>query len=191
MPKIDNTEYENAPVSDGEFKKVTAGGYICRIQAIRTEGDGIDYVKDKQYVKVIWDIDEGDLAGYFSDDYWAGEDKDWGHTAYLSWKNIGVLKNWLTCLDESNPGFDAKAAFDADKWELFIGKRIGFVFGEEEYLGNDGNVKTRLRLPNVKSVQDIQNGKFRVPALKQLENTPESTTTTSAAVADAYDDVPF
>ena len=195
MPKIDKNEYENASATGGEYQRMTAGGYVCRIQAVRTKGTDyygkeIDYVTEKQYVKLIWDVAEGDFAGKFSDDYWTGEDKDWGHQVYMSWKNMGALKNAITCLEDSNPGFDAMAAFEADKWELFIGKQIGLVLGEEEYLGNDGTVRTRFGFPRIKSVQDIRDGKYKVPPLKKLEG-EQAAPSTAGSSDDAYSDVPF
>lgn len=191
MPKIDMNEYNTATASTGggEYQRMTAGGYVCRIQAVRTKGtdyygNDIDYVNSKQYVKLIWDVADGEFAGKFSDDYWAGEDKDYAHQLYLSWKNLGALKSNITAIEESNPGFDAMAALNADKWELFVGKLVGLVLGEEEYLGNDGTVKTRFGFPRLKSVQDIRAGKFKVPPLKKL---PED----ERPKADTYDDIPF
>lgn len=201
MPKnFDMNEYNEAEASTGEYVKMPAGGYIARIQAVRIEGeDGygrkINYPEDKMYIKLIYDIDEGDFAGRYSDDYWSGPDKDYGHQIFLSWKNMGAFKGSIIAIEESNPGFDAMAAFSADKWELFIGKLVGIVLGEEEYIGNDGNVKTRFGFPRLKSVQDIRDGKFRVPPLKKLESSGElapSTPTASAVDNGVYDDdIPF
>lgn len=196
MPKIDSKKYDAAEVTEGgSFAKMTAGGYVVRIQAVRTkDASGFDYVVGKQYVKLIYDVDEGEFAGKFSDPYWEGEKMDWGHQIYWSWKNVNDdewamerFKRQIHCFDESNPGFDAKAAFEADKWQLFIGKRIGIVLGEEEYIGNDGSVKTRFTFPNIKSVQDIQAGKFKVPPLKKLPDDERP----KQASAEVYDDVPF
>lgn len=187
MPKIDMAEYEAAEVSSTEeYKRMPAGGYVVRIQAVRTKDDdrGIDYVRDKQYVKLIYDVAEGEFAGKFSDDYWAGEDKDYAHQIYWSWKNMQSLKRSILCFEESNPGFDAMAAFQADSWGMFVGKLLGIVVGEEEYMGNDGNVKTRFGFPRIKSVQDIRDGRYRVPELKKLEGYEQPST-------DTYDDVPF
>lgn len=195
MPVIDNNAYAEAQASTGETAKMPAGGYVVRIQAVRTQGEDynhrpIDYVAEKQYVKLIYDIAEGDFAGKYSDDYWAGEDKDYGHQIFMSWKNLGVLKNTISCLDESNPGFDSKAAFDADKWMLFIGKYLGIVLGEEEYIGNDGSLKTRFTMPRIKSVADIRAGKFKVPELKRLpESERPKATAEPASIYD--DDIPF
>jgi len=195
MPDINLDEYNNTEANTGEYKKMPAGGYVCAIQAVRVDGkDGygnaIDYVAEKMYVKLIWDIIEGDFAGRYSEDYWTVPEHDYGHQFFLSWKNMSAFKNSIQCLDESNPGFDALSAFRADKWELFVGKKLGLVIGEEEYIANDGNVKTRYTLPRIKSVQDIREGRYRVPKLKELANKPvsvESSTTSK----DTYDDVPF
>ena len=201
MPKINMRDYEEANASTGDYQRMGAGGYVAQIQAVRTDGpasygkDRIDYVNSKEYVKLIYDIAEGDFAGRFSDDYWSGEDKDYGHQIFLSWKNMGAFKGNIQALDESNPGFDALAAFQADRWELFIGKKVGIVLGEEEYRGNDGTVKTKLGLPRLKSVQDIRAGKFKVPAPKKLKD-DEQGYNAAPAKADVsesvYDeDIPF
>lgn len=187
MPKLDKEAYDAAEVSSGgEFKRICAGAYVCRIQAVRTSttdyGRTVDFVKEKQYVKLLWTPIEGEFAGYFDDDYYA--DKDYAHTFYLSWKNYGALKGVCQAFDESNPGFDAYAAINADAWDMFVGKKVGIVVGEEEYVGNDGSVRTRLGFPRVKSVQDVRDGRYKVPELKKL---PEQ----QQAAARQYDDVPF
>lgn len=202
MPKnFDMNAFNEATPSTGGggFKKMPAGGYVVQIQAVRTEGEDygriVNYPEEKMYVKLIYDIAEGEFAGKFSDDYWTGTDKDWGHQIYLSWKNMGAFKGSIQAIEESNPGFDAMAAFTADKWSLFVGKYVGIVIGEEEYIGNDGNVKTRYTFPRLKSAQDIRDGKFRVPELKTLDggsSTPASNSGQDAqAAADPYDDIPF
>lgn len=201
MPKINMRDYEEATASTGDYQRMVAGGYVAQIQAVRTDGPAsygkgrIDYVNSKEYVKLIYDIAEGDFAGRFSDDYWSGEDKDYGHQIFLSWKNMGAFKGNIQALDESNPGFDALAAFQADRWELFIGKKVGIVLGEEEYRANDGSVKTKLGLPRLKSVQDIRAGKFKVPAPKKLKDDDQgyNAAPAKADVSESvYDeDIPF
>lgn len=202
MPKINMQDYENAEVrTGGEFQKMPAGGYIATIQAVRTDGPAsygkgrVDYVNSKQYVKLIYDIAEGEFAGKFSDDYWAGEDKDYGHCIYLSWKNMGAFKGNIQALDASNPGFDALAAFEADNWMMFIGKKVGIVVGEEEYRANNGEIRTKLGLPSMRPVQAIREGKFKVPPLKKLKEDDSqgyfSEPKADTGSADPYDDIPF
>ena len=59
--------------------------------------------------------------------------------------------------------------------KTLIGKRVGIILGEEEYIGNDGNVKVRTYVYSEKSVDDILKGNFKVPDLKKLpdEDIPE------------------
>lgn len=200
MPKnFDMNAFNDATASTGggEFKKMPAGGYVVQIQAVRTEGDDygriVNYPEEKQYIKLIYDIAEGEFAGKYSDEYWIGTDKDYGHQIYLSWKNMGAFKGNVQAIEESNPGFDFMSAFNADQWSLFVGLKVGMVIGEEEYIANDGSVKTRYTFPRLKSVQDIRDGKFRVPALKTL-NQPITTASSGQddqVPADAYDDIPF
>lgn len=197
MPKIDKGEYESATALTGDYERMPAGGYVCTVQAVRTAGTNssgklVSYPEENQYVKLIWDVAEGEFEGRFSDDYWTEPDRDYGHQFYMSWKNLGALKNTIQCLDESNPGFDAMAAFEADKWEMFVGKKMGLVLGEEEYEANDGSVKTRFGFPRIKSVQDIRAGKFKVPPLKKLKGGGgEAAPAVSASESVYDDDIPF
>lgn len=177
MPKINMQDYQAAEVKTGggDYQRMGAGGYVIAITAVRTDGPAgnggrVDYVNAKDYVKLIYDVVEGDFAGKFSDDYWQGESKDYGHQIFLSWKNMGAFKGNIEALDASNPGFDALAAFEADNWQMFIGKKVGIVVGEEEYRANDGSIKTRLGFPRLRPVSDIREGKFKVPPLKKLDD---------------------
>lgn len=170
MPKIDMAAYDAAEeMTLGGYKRLTAGGYVATITAVRTAWTdsygGIQTADSKQYVKLIFDIAEGELAGMFSDPFWQGAEKDYGHWICLSWKNLGSLKSNIRAIEESNPGFDAMVALNADNWQAFVGKKVGIVIGEQTYFGNDGEVKTRTKLPNLRSVQAIRDGKFKVPEL--------------------------
>lgn len=197
MPQINMEEYNNAVATSTDSRpRMGAGGYECEIQVIRINGTDssgrvIDYIKEKQYVVPIFDVIAGEHAGRYSDEYWLDPSRDWGHRFYWSWKNMGAFKNVINCFDESNPGFDAMAAFTADNWDLFKGKKIGLVFGEEEYRANDGSIKTRLTLPSVRSIQAIREGRYKVPELKRLEGAAPSTAAPADAASSIYNDVPF
>ena len=169
MPKINMRDYEEATASTGDYQRMGAGGYVAQIQAVRTDGPA-SYGKGRiDYVN----------------------SKEYVKLIY----DMGAFKGNIQALDESNPGFDALAAFQADRWELFIGKKVGIVVGEEEYRGNDGTVKTRLGFPRLKSIQDIRAGKFKVPEPKKLKD-DEQGYNAAPAKADVsesvYDeDIPF
>lgn len=200
MPKLDQ-EYANAQESSAsEYRSIQPGVYMCRIQAVRTEGEdsrGHWTSEQRQYVKLILDIAEGDYANYFSEDYWNGEDKDWGHSLYMSWKSTayGMLKHTFASLNEANAGFDAQAAFEADKWEMFIGKFILVQWNGQEYESNTGEVRVRVR-PD-RAVTDSDNVRVKVEKLDGTKvdysdyASAEAESSTSSEGADLYSDVPF
>lgn len=195
MPKIDNDAYAAATETSGGIRQMIPGAYILRIQAVRTEGDtrkGHWTSDEKQYVQLVYDVAEGEFTGNYSDDYFmdalgrVDADKDFMHSTYLSWKNLGYLKKQLRILTEGNPGFDAKAAFDADKWELFVGKKFGGVIDGEVSTNDSGFDRWKLHFGEIVSVQDVRDGKCREPEIE------DNRTVVKAAPSTTYlDDVPF
>lgn len=197
MPKIDMNAYDEAQETSFDNRRLTAGGYVAKIIAVRdTWKDAYGKTctaEEKEYVKLIFDIDEGELAGIFSDDFWSTPDKDWGHWICLSWKNLSMLKSSVRALEESNHGFDVMAAINSDDWGKFIGKKVGIVVGEQTY-EKDGEIKTRCKLPNLRSVTCIKDGRFKVPELDTTDTNGRKPGDESAAIVDAscYDeDIPF
>ena len=167
------------------FEPLALGGHVCVIK-------GVEEAKSKagkDMLKVALDIAEGDpQAGYYADKF-ANDDRDnkkWPCIAYIVTEDKDGncsrnLASFVTSVEESNPGF----TWNWDERSV-AGKMVGMVFGEEEYTANDGTIKTRLTLPRIKSVQDIRDGRYKVPELKKL---PASTAAPAAAAND--DDVPF
>ena len=207
MPKIDFDKFKEATESTGEgTPRLAAGAYVATITAVRTDWvdkRGNTYTSDdKEYVKLIFDIAEGEYKGIYSDPAYLDVERDWAHWACLSWKNVNTnenrmssFKGIMTAFDKSNPGFDALAAFTADKWDLFVGKQVGLVFGEEEYETNEGTIGTRLRLPNFRSVQTVREGKCKPPALKRMKAEDKARAVQpmvdTAAANDNFHDIPF
>lgn len=170
MKNIDWNSVEEAQ----EYKSLPAGGYICEITAAED-------VEEKEYLRLEYDIQRGDFAGYWRNLY---ENKGfWGGHFIRSYKETarGFFKAFITALQESNPGY----TFNNDERSL-VGKAVGLVLYEEEYLKNDGSVGTRLTVDRPRSVKAILSGDFKVPDKKVLagSKTPEFT-----PIDD--DDVPF
>lgn len=207
MPKIDWEGVEESTVKEYDRKEIIPGCYMCRVQAVRAtwhdSRGNVHTADDKQCVKLILDVDEGECAGKFSEPYWEGEEKDWGHTLYLSWRTDGakrMAKHTLSAFDDANAGFDAGAAFDADKWEFFVGKRVKIYWGGEEY---EYNGETRMRVRPERAITSDENPKGRVKLLdgktrELYEDWRERTTleaqrnsSMSTAAPSYYDDVPF
>lgn len=200
MPKLDQT-FDNAQESTAqEFRSMEPGAYMCRVQAVRTEwtdAAGKRWTSDdKNYVKLILDIAEGENEGRFSDDYWQGSDKDWGHTLFMSWteRALGMLKHTFSAFDEANAGFDARAAFEADRWEMFVGKLLLVAWSGQEYESNTGELRLRVRPDRALTGSD--NMKAKVEKLDGTRVDYEEwlggkTAQAASAPSDTYSDVPF
>lgn len=180
MPKLNWNDINES--NEGSYERIEPNGYVCVITAMED-------VPDKQYIRLGYDIAEGEHQGFYSDDFYA--DKPWAHSVAMSYKETayGMLKSRLNRIQESNAGFDPFQAFDADNWGAFIGKQFGALLGEEEYEKN-GEIKTSIKLRSFKSVADIKSGNFEIPKLKKLKGSKNAPKQEQVS---AYndDDVPF
>ena len=127
-----------------------------------------------------FDIAKGDYEGYYQSLFDAYG--FWGGKCYRSYKEraLPMFKRMCSAVNKSNNGFVFDGETNADEKTL-EGKLVGLVLCEEEYIGNDGNLKTRLYVDRECSVDDIVNGNFKVKPLKKL---PEEDKPASSADAD-------
>lgn len=142
------------------------GGFICEIKTVED-------VADREYLKVGYDIveaindDQKEFVGMYAKRK-AERDFDYP-TTVVSYKenSLPFFKGFVTALENSNKGYK----WDNDE-NKFVGKKIGFVIGEEEYEGKDKNgmpkVKVRTYVAERHSVQAIKDGDFEVPEFKKL-----------------------
>lgn len=148
-----------------EYDRPKPGGYIATICDYQ-DVDQLDQYGKGQYLKIFWDFAEGPLAGSLNDAF--RRMGYWFHygTFIRSYKlkALSFFKAFKTCLEVSNPRY----TFNTRNLDAMKGKRIGIVLGEEEYRKEDGTVGTRLYVAAVRSVKAIQDGDFKVPALKKL-----------------------
>lgn len=181
MKKINLAEVKEA--ADGN--RLPAGGYVCKYARVED-------VPEKEYLYMEFDIARGDFAGYFEG--LADRAGFWGGKCYRSYKQnaLPMFKRMCSAVSKSNNGFVFDGGeVNADEKTL-EGKLVGLVLCEEEYVGNDGNIKTRLYVDRECSVEDIINGKFKVKPIKKLSG---SSTTQAAdfvnVPADAAEGLPF
>ena len=161
-----NLNWDEIDTTEQEYKKLPANGYVIRIT-----GAEDDQVHEK--LIITFDIAEGEYANYFTEDAYRAE-RPYLHQFYVSYKEkaMGLFKRFFECVEKSNSW-----KWDGHTESLFIGKVMGIVLAEEEYLGNDGQVKTRFsRLVDYKTVEQIRTGDFKVKPTKKLEeqNNPNS-----------------
>lgn len=152
----------------GDSTRLPAGGYICKYTNVEDNSE-------KQYLYMEFDIADGEFKGYYKDleermDFWGGK-------CFRSYKEkaLPMFKRMCSAVTKSNKGFIFDGNEHADESTL-IGKKVGMVLGEEEYVGNDGSIKTRLYVAKEVAVEDIKAGKFKIPALKKLPDTAGTST---------------
>lgn len=172
MRKINN--WEKIKENNG-FEKLPVGGYIIKILNVQD-------VSDKEYLKVSFDIAEGDHKGFFKKQYDEDtrQDKKWPNAGSFvrSYKSTAesMFKGFCNAVENSNKNF----TFDFDEKKL-VGKQVGIVVGLEEYVTQKGAVRERTYVSAVRSVDTIKKGDFKVPELKKLEPSKTTSTTTKPA----------
>jgi len=136
-----------------------AGGYVCRILWVTND-------TSKMYLKVGLEIAEGNYAGLFQK---IAERSETGHspgTLYITLKpehKFKSLANFLKAVTESNPGY----VWNQDENSL-VGKIVGYLFGEEEYLSDKGQVLTSVKPFRPMAADKIRSGAFGIPQKKRL-----------------------
>lgn len=151
----------------GEFKRLPAGIYGVKITNV------VD-VPEKEYLEVYCDITKGEYANYFKSLVDAGLKDTSKHVRSYKTNALPFFKAFITAVEKTNPGYK----WDWDEKKL-IGKNVIAVFGDEEYLDNEGNVKVASRLVEFRSLEAYQQGRIKIPELKKLPE-PETVESGSA-----------
>ena len=175
------SDFENVKAAEGGDSRPQAGGYVCVITNVTD-------VPDREYLLVEFDIAEGEHAGYCSER--AGRFGSWpslGRT-YRSYKGraVGMFKSFVKSVEDSpeNKGYQ----WDWNEKKL-VGRSFGAVLGEEEFRGQDGSVRTGLKLVACRTTDAIRAGDFKLPAVKKLRE--EEPAAASGAFTDVTpDDIP-
>ena len=163
------------------------GGYICKI--IDVEDVPMNEQNKGDYLRIEYDIADGEFKGYYKEqfDKWGG---NWNASFIRSYKEkaLGMLKHFTNCIEQSNAGYE----WDWNEKGL-IGKVVGLVLGEEEYENGKGEIKTKLVVKNIATVEDIKNGNFKTPAPKKLsvENSTNDFAGFTPITDGLMDDLPF
>ncbi len=137
MRKIDMSDIKEA----GNFIRPTAGAYICVIT-------DVEDIKDKEYLKVYYDIDDGPFKGYYTETRTAHPDWLWMGAYVKSYKPtaLSLFKRFCSAVSKSNGNFVFDAGEVNAEEKTLVGKRIGLILQEEEYESNTGDIRTRLKV---------------------------------------------
>ena len=172
MKPINNWN-EVQPIMGGESQALPAGGYVCRVTAVKED---VSKASNKEMLVVNFDIAEGDYKDYYMNKYKNSTPKN--DMEPIKWKGVyyitlegenweGRFKGFITALEQSNSGFQ----WNTCNWDTnrLVGLLFGGLFREEEFEGDRGVGKT-TKLCWVRSAQEIREGNFEVPAPKPLNS---------------------
>ena len=152
-----------------EYEKISLGGHkgiIMKAEEYTSPQSG------KTSLKVSVDTAKDDKQPeYFKKQYENDTriDKRWSNSAikYVSLGDeetqVRQLKAFITAYENSN-----NCQFDWGKdWEQLKGKKIGLVFGPDEYINQNGDLKLNNKLREFRSIDKIDN--VKIPKVKMLD----------------------
>ena len=153
-----------------DFTPITLGGHKGVIMGVE---EYTNPISGNTSLKVSVDTAKDDeQPEYFSEQYRndTRADKKWSNSAikYVSLKDdencVRMLKAFITSVENSNNGFTYDWNKEVDQLK---GKKVGLVFGLEEYTNNDGETKTIAKLTQFRSIDKIDN--VKIPKIKLLD----------------------
>lgn len=163
--------YDNIQVNE-DYTPISLGGHKGIIMGVE---EYTSPMTNNTSLKVSVDTDKDDTQpSYFAEQYKndTRADKKWSNSAikYVSLgeeeNQVKMLKGFLTAVENSNSGF--KYDWNKEVSQL-KGKKVGLVFGLEEYQNQQGETKTRSRLTQFRSVDKMDN--IKIPKVKLLDGT--------------------
>ena len=154
--------------NDVDRKRISIGAVVA--------GLGNPYVDlERQYVAVPFDVASGPQKGLFSD---CPVSRESFHTKYLSFKPTakGYTAKSLDAITESNPGFDAREAWNSGDFDSFAGKLVGLIVSYDERRNSyDGSVELWPSY-TFAPLSAIREGKYKIPGTRHLDGTRDEPT---------------
>ena len=163
------SNYDNVEVMEFDYTKIELGGHkgiIMKAEEYTSPQSG------KTSLKVYVDTASDDKQPeYFTEQYKNDTriDRKYpnGAIKYVPLgeeeNQVKLLKAFITAYENSNG-----CQFDWGKdWEQLKGKKIGLVFGMEEYENQSGELKTINKLREFRSIDKVDN--VKIPKVKLLD----------------------
>lgn len=194
MKKIEG--YDEAQAITGEYETLEAGGYICKIINAKEETSQ----NGNRMLVIAFDINEGEHKNFYQRRFEELKKANNDPAITVKYPNNGIyrvmldsekaagyMKGLITSIEASNTNF---------KWnwdeKVLKDKLFGGVFGEEEYEKMSGEIGTTVKLKWIRSVQAIEDGKYKIPEKKCLnkQSDKKSDNIFNTDVGDD-DDLPF
>lgn len=145
----------------GDFTPIELGGHKLIIKKL----EEMSASNGNKYLKVSFDTAPDDKQpGYYAEQYKndTRDNKKWGGVATLfptdkEGKTSKTFKQFCTSIERSN---NSKIKWGAGFEASIVGKSIGGIFGEEEYLNPMNEVKTARKLFWWRSIDGIADAKI-------------------------------
>ena len=179
-----------------KFERLELGGHKGVIKSVE---EYTSTISGNTSLKVEVDTATDDKQpNYFQKQYDenTNTDKRWSSTGtkYVSLKQdencIKMLKGFITSVENSNNGFTYDWNKDVDQLK---GKKVGLVFGLEEYENDKKEIKTATKLTQFRSIDKVDNAK--IPNVRLLNGSYieydkyNSNTTNNSNPFEGLDDV--
>ena len=193
---IKPSNYDEIQVNQ-EFERLELGGHKGIIKSVE---EYTSTISGNTSLKVEVDTATDDKQpNYFQKQYDenTNADKRWSSsgTKYVSLKQddncIKMLKAFITSVENSNTNFTYDWNKDVDQLK---GKKVGLVFGLEEYENDKGETKTTTKLTQFRSIDKVDNAK--IPNVRLLNGSyieydkyNSNTTTNNSNPFEGLDDV--
>lgn len=161
MMSFDKPQGYDEVQAGGEFTPIQLGGHKLVIKKL----EEVTAASGNKYLRVTFDTAQDDIQpNYYAEQYNndSRENKKWGGIAPLfttdkDGRTSKTFKQFCTSIERSNNSqIQWGAGFEAS----IVGKVIGGIFGEEEYLNQNGEVKTARKLFWWRSVDGVADAKI-------------------------------
>lgn len=181
MRKINLSDVKEA----GEFRRPTAGAYICKIT-------DVEDITNKEYLKVSYDIDQGEFKGYYTEMRENHPDWLWAGAYVKSYKPtaLSLFKRFCSAVSKSNGNYVFDAGEVNSEEKTLVGKKIGIVLQEEEYESNTGDIRTRLKVAREFQIDKLADQTVPEP-IKVARTEPFSTSSSVFVPAGTDEELPF
>lgn len=172
----------------GEFETLPAGGYKCLIKKVVCEKTSAG----KEYLKIGFDIIEGKYKDFYQKKFASDTrpEPKWSGVwtvfveGYKPETTNPKFKGLITSVENSNEGFK----FDFDEKKL-VGKKVGIVFREEDFIGQDGQIHTAVKPFYATSYDKAEEAK--IPNRKEISEEQQDKIFEDNINQDDNDDLPF
>lgn len=157
--------------SEGDdYEQLPAGAYVCEITSAKD-------VDDKGYIRIEFDIADGEYKGYFK--RLCDRANFWGASVNLSYTAKNDTRSFklpLKVINACNPGYTFNPYGGNSDEKTLVGKKVGVVFHEEEYKSKkDGTIRSSMKtFPwGLITLDKVASGEFSAKLLAKVPFTED------------------